>query len=69
MKMVFDKIDGEYVSMSPDEMLLDPLHMAMNTDEDPNCARGAARWCPARSPERAARRPAVPPVRTIVLDR
>jgi phosphate transport system ATP-binding protein len=49
--------------MSPDEMLLDPLYMAMNADEDPS--RREPRFPPAPEPVPAV----VPPVRTIVLDR
>ncbi len=52
--------------MSPDEMLLDPLHMAMNTDEDPS--RREPRFPPA-APEPTPTPAVVPPVRTIVLDR
>jgi phosphate transport system ATP-binding protein len=51
--------------MSPEEMLLDPLHLAMDADDDlpPTTRLKAARPVPADTPA------TVPPVRTIVLDR
>src|SRR6476646_1764504 len=67
--------------MSPDELLLDPLQTAVTDRQDPRPSRPriapAPEPKPAREPlrERAtapapsAPAPAVPPVRTIVLDR
>jgi phosphate transport system ATP-binding protein len=47
--------------MSPEEMLLDPLRLAMDPDREPSAPH--PRIAPAPSPT------TVPPVRTIVLDR
>jgi phosphate transport system ATP-binding protein len=68
--------------MTPDEMLLDQLDVAMNDEQDPRATRPAAsdarmtRAGDASSTEQARAlssptepAPAVPPVRTIVLDR
>ncbi len=52
--------------MRADELLLDPVRTAMTDDDDP---RAQAAPAPLRGPAQPIDAPAVPPVRTIVVDR
>ncbi len=70
--------------MSPDEMLLDPLHRTMSDSDDPRAGHPRIAPVPAPAPAAAAasepaesqpamptdaHAPVIPPVRTIVVDR